>query len=140
VFTFLRNAEPLAIRGRLPVVTLVFGLVLTGCNSGPYQSAPVDANQARVTLKTALESWKSGESTEALRAKTPSIVVQDFDWSGGTKLFDYEVLDAGQEVDANLIAKVKLTIADKKGSRLEKTVYYVVGTAPVFTVFRDSFR
>lgn len=140
MFTLPRNSEPLALCGRLPVVTLVFGLVLAGCNSGPYQSAPVDVDKARETLKTALESWKSGESTEALRAKRPSIVVQDFDWSGGTKLFDYEVLDAGQEVDANLIAKVKLTVADSKGSRFEKTVYYVVGTAPVFTVFRDSFR
>jgi len=34
--------------------------------------------------------------------------VQDFDWSGGMKLLDYEVLDDGKPESANLVARVKL--------------------------------
>ena len=57
----------------------------------------------------------------------------------GKKLVDYEVIGEGKEVDANLIAQVKLTLEDK-GSQIEKTVTYVVGTAPKLTVFRDMFK
>jgi hypothetical protein len=122
-----------------------FGVVLCslfpiGCGSGPYQSAPVNAQKARETLTAVMDSWKAGQTVEVLKNNSPSIVVQDSDWAGGMKLHEYEVLGAGEEVDANLIAKVKLTLENNRGATIDKTVYYVVGTAPVLTVFRDPFR
>jgi hypothetical protein len=114
-------------------------LAVVGCG-GPYQSAPVNVGIARETLSAAMESWKSGETIESLKEDSPAIVVQDLDWSGGTKLLDYEVLDDGKPEDANLIARVKLTLEDTQGAKSEKTVTYVVGTAPVLTVFRDIFK
>ncbi len=119
---------------------LLCSLLLTGCGSGPYQSAPVDADLARETLTSVMESWKNGETVESLKEDMPPIVVQDFDWAGGMKLLDYEVLDDGKPESANLIARVKLSLEDREGTKSEKTVTYVVGTAPVLTVFRDLFK
>jgi hypothetical protein len=53
---------------------------------------------------------------------------------------DYEVLDGGKPESANLVARVKLSLEDKEGAKSEKTVTYLVGTAPVLTVFRDMFK
>jgi hypothetical protein len=114
-------------------------VAVAGCG-GPYQSAPVNADKARETLAVAMEAWKEGETVESLKEDSPEIVVQDFDWSDGMKLLDYEVLDDGKPESANLVARVKLTLEDKTGAKSEKTVTYLVGTAPVLTVFRDMFK
>ena len=70
------------------------------------------------------------------------MTVQDFEWQGGAKLIDYQLLGEGQPRDANLSVKVKLTLAGKqgKGKNIEKTVYYLVGTSPSVTVFRDMLK
>lgn len=115
----------------------LLGLVQCGCG-GPYQSAPVNVNKAHETLVTALDSWKNGDPAESLQEQSPAIVVQDFDWIGGMKLLDYEVVDEGTPVDANLVANVKLKLQDKRGTKSDKTVTYHVGTAPALTVFRAS--
>lgn len=109
----------------------------SGCGSGPPVPAPVDASLARDTLERVMESWKEGESAESLQDETPAVVVQDFDWTQGMKLLAYEIVGEGKESGANLVAQVKLTLGDQGGAQSEKTVTYVVGTAPVLTVFRD---
>ena len=114
--------------------------VLAGCGSGVYQSAPVDEDKASETLLEVMESWKEGETPDSLQEQSPKIVVQDFDWLSGMKLLSYEVVGESKAVDANLIARVKLTLQDKTGNELEKTVTYVVGTSPVLTVFRDMLK
>lgn len=131
-----RTSPVLVIRCLGPVLTLI----AAGCSNGPPQSAPVNPNVARETLTAAMDSWKFGETPESLKDLKPSIVVQDQDWTSGVKLVDYEVVDAGKEVNANLYAKVKLTLEDQQGTKSEKTVTYVVGTSPVLTVFRDSLQ
>lgn len=115
-------------------------LALAGCGTGVHESAPVDPALARDTLTRAMESWKEGESVESLQDESPAIVVQDFDWSGGMKLLNYEVIGPGKPESANLVAQVKLSLEDTAGARTEKTVTYVVGTAPALTVFRDMMR
>jgi hypothetical protein len=128
------------IRGRSLIATLLCTCVLAGCGSGVYESAPVNPDIARDTLNSVLESWKEGATIESLKADSPSIVVQDLDWSSGAKLLDYEVLDDGKPESANLVARVKLSLEDKEGTKSEKTVTYLVGTAPVLTVFRDMMK
>jgi hypothetical protein len=115
-------------------------LCLAGCGTGVHESAPVDASVARDTLTHAMESWKEGETVESLQEENPAIVVQDFDWAGGMKLLNYELLGPGKAESANLVAQVKLTLADNNGTQTAKTVTYVVGTAPALTVFRDMMR
>jgi hypothetical protein len=121
-------------------LSLASCLVLLGGCETAYRSAPVKPDVALQTLQTTLDEWKSGATLESLRKRTPEIVVQDLDWTRGKKLVAYEVLGNGEPVDANLIAKVKLTLQDAEGQNTEKTVTYVVGTSPVLTVFRDLTR
>jgi hypothetical protein len=119
------------------MLLLILSSGLIGCGGNAHAVKPDVAQQ---TLRSALDSWKSGQTVESLKKGSPSIVVQDLDWSGGAKLLDYEVLDGGKPVDANLQAKVKLKLRDAKDVESEKTVSYLVGTSPVLTVFRDMFH
>jgi hypothetical protein len=114
--------------------------VLAGCGSGVYQSGPVDTDIASETLLLVMDTWKEGETPDSLQEQTPKVVVQDLDWTSGMKLVNYEVLGDSKAVNANLIAKVKLTLEDKSGTQSEKTVTYVVGTSPALTVFRDLLK
>jgi hypothetical protein len=71
------------------------------------------------------------------------MTVQDFDWAAGAKLLDYQVVNDGKAYDANLSVQVKLVLSSpgkEKGNAVEKTVWYLVGTSPSVTVFRDMFR
>lgn len=107
-----------------------------GCGGSGGNPHPVESDQARAVLEDVLESWKQGESSESWREKDPEVVIQDMDWKSGAKLKDYEIIDPGKAVDANLHCDVKLTLVDAKGKSFEKTVTYLVGTSPALTVFR----
>ena len=128
-----------AVRYRMLLISamLVFAL-LPGC--GGQRVYKVDPELARQTLTQVLEEWKSGSDPESLRSAQPEIVVQDFDWTGGATLVDYEVVDDGESLDANLMVKVQLTLLNDQQKESLKTVTYLVGTAPVRTVFRDMFH
>jgi len=125
-------------RNQVWFVCAVLGLLL-GCEAKTPTSAPVQADKAREALTVALDSWKAGEAIELVQSKPPLFVtVQDFDWMGGAKLIDYEVVGDGTPMDANLKVEVKLKLEGSDGKSSEKTVNYLVGTAPEVTVFRDA--
>jgi hypothetical protein len=111
---------------------------LAGCG-GPHLYK-VKSEVARQTLTQVLDQWKAGATPESLRSFKPEIVVQDMEWAGGAKLISYEVLDPGEARDANLVVKVKLTLLNPEDKESSKNVTYLVGTAPVLTVFRDMFQ
>jgi hypothetical protein len=115
-------------------------LTLSGCSSSNAHA--VDPPRAREALKTALDYWKQGESPKSLSSGATPMTVQDLEWEGGAKLIDYQILDDGQQADANLRVKVKLTTSGAKGGskNSEKTVNYLVTTSPSVTVFRDMLR
>ena len=117
-------------------------LTTAGCRGSSVAHA-VDPPRARDALKTALDTWKGGQSPESLKSSSTPMTVQDLDWAGGAKLIDYQVLDDGKALDANLSVRVKLVLDGrnkKTGKANEKTVWYLVGTSPSVTVFRDAFR
>lgn len=131
--------------GSLMLVFVTIGMLAaalsSGC-SGASPNAPVDAPKAREALKTVLEGWKRGDAPKSLRSSVTPITVQDFDWMNGLTLVDYRIIDDGKPLDANLSVPVKLTLTGgpaKKKPR-DKTVYYLVGTSPETTVFRDMFK
>jgi hypothetical protein len=119
---------------------LAFCLLLHSAGCGPHQNTPVDVNVAQETLQTTLENWKLGLTPEEMQNGTPKIVVQDMDWSSGAELLSYEIQSDSRPMDANLVAKVKLTLRDQDGKEVQKTATYVVGTSPVLTVFRDMMQ
>ncbi len=96
-------------------------------------------SRAREALKTALDQWKAGGSVKSLESSATPMTVQDFDWASGAKLIDYEIFDDGKAYDANLRVQVKLSLGGP-GKATEKKVWYLVGTSPSVTVFRDALR
>ncbi len=120
--------------GRLAL--LATALLLGGCSSSP-RTAPVDSERARDALKTALDGWKNGEDPATLKARTPSIMVQDMDWMTGSKLVDYQVDGEGRKAESILYVPVKLTLRNPKGQEVKKNVSYLVGTSPSLTIYRD---
>ncbi len=116
---------------------LILVLGICGCNGSDYSAAAhrVDPQLARSTLVSVLDSWKAGEDPAGWQQKEPSVVIQDFDWMGGARLTEYEILDE-RPIDANLHCDVKLTLEDPQKGSAEKTVTYLVSTSPVLTVFR----
>lgn len=118
-----------------PFVAIVL-LAISGCgySASKHRVEPATALQ---TLKQVLDSWKQGDTPESWQQRSPAVVVQDFDWKAGRKLQEYEILNEGESVDANLYCNVKLTFSDARAGKSERTVTYLVGTSPVLTVFRS---
>ena len=125
------------------IAVLVATLLLPGC-SGPSRAHAVSEPTARDALKTALDGWKNGETPASFASASSPMIVQDFEWESGKKLLDYQLVDDGKPFDANLRVQVKLTIAGTDGKsaskNTEKKVWYLVGTSPKVTVFRDMLR
>lgn len=126
---------------RCAVLNLLLTLCLpcAGCSGKPkiYEVRP---DTARQTLVTALTGWKSGLTPEALRGLPEGIVVQDPDWQGGARLQDFALLSDGTPVGANLSVEVRLDLVEKKNATVSRRVWYLVGTDPALTVFRDLFH
>lgn len=123
-----------SVAGHSPLLILL--LAFAGCG-GNYSAAAhrVDPEAARSTLVAVLDGWKSGDTPAAWQQKSPSVVIQDFDWLGGAELTSYEILTT-KAIDANLHCEVKLALTGLPSGRSEKTVTYLVSTSPVLTVFR----
>ncbi len=123
-------------------ILAVVALTQTGC-WGSSRAHAVDPPRAREALQAALERWKAGDNPGSLATSATPMTVQDFDWAGGARLADFQILDEGKAMDANLSIRVKLVLeAPGRGARArtERTVWYLVGTSPSVTVFRDSMR
>lgn len=128
-----------ADRTRSPVLRLLalcLAALTSGCGSG-QPPHPVQPELARSTLQEVLESWKNGDTIDTWQAGHPEVVVQDLDWMAGRKLEDFEILDQGEAVDANLLCQVRLTLDDADAEPEEQTVTYQVTTSPKRTVFRQ---
>lgn len=142
------NRDP-SLYGTLWVVVACLAvlatLLLPGCGD-PSRAHAVNEPSARDALKTALDGWKNGKTPASFAAASSPMIVQDFEWDSGARLLDYQLVDDGKPYDANLRVQVKLTVegADAKAApatkKTEKTVWYLVGTSPKVTVFRDMLR
>lgn len=100
----------------------------SGCGGTP---AAADADQARRTLIAALDAWKSGETPDALAARSPAIHVSDTDWSLGATLTGYEAADSGRLAGYDLSFAVVLELKGPKAKAPTKSrAVYVVSTHP----------
>jgi len=127
------------VNQRLVVPTLMVltvTLFAVGCSGTPDVVRPTVAKE---TLITALTAWKNGDAPTLLR-ETSAIVVQDMDWTAGAKLQDFKLQDDGKAVGANLSIEVELSLVDAAGAATQQKVWYLVGTDPALTVFRDMLH
>lgn len=143
----VREDRDHSLMGSMGVVIVCLGvlasLVMTGC-SNPSLAHAVDPPRALDALKTALDEWKKGGDPKSLADSPTPMTVQDLEWSGGAKLIDYQILSDGKPEDANLRVQVKLNLTPAAGKskpkNVEKKVWYLIGTSPKLTVFRDMLR
>lgn len=120
------------------LLLMMFGMTIATGGCGSSRSPhPVDPDLARNTLQEVLLSWKSGDSLEQWQQSSSEIVVQDLDWLSGARLEEFEMLDEGTSVDANLYCRVRLKLSRKSEELSEQTVTYLVTTSPKRTVFRQ---
>jgi hypothetical protein len=140
------NTHDASCYGTLLMIVACLGALATilfsGCSSSVGAHA-VNEPRAREALKIALDQWKVGATVDSMPSAVSPMTVQDFDWAAGAKLVDYEIVDDGKAYDANLRVRVKLSLygpGKTTGKPAEKQVWYLVGTSPSVTVFRDALR
>jgi hypothetical protein len=139
--TVARSATLECIGSLSILVACVIAMLLAplgGCSTSTAHA--VDGSRAREALITALDHWKQGDSPSSLSSSGTPMTVQDFEWERGARLKEYQLVEDGQARGDNLSIKVKLTLSGDRGKPMEKTVYYLVGTSPSVTVFRDMLR
>jgi hypothetical protein len=120
------------------LLVLVFAcLVSTGCG-GSSVPPQTDAAKGRVTLKTVLDTWKRGGTTDELKSGSPSVTARDSDWAAGHKLTDYEIGPEDARAGVDLLLPVKLTITRTDGRVQEKKVNYVVAIGSTTVVMRNE--
>lgn len=122
----------------IPLAVLAALLASSGCGSHYSPEAHrVDPDLARETLESVLMSWQQGETPQSWREHDPDVVVQDMDWMSGKELQEFELLDAGEAIDANFHCLVRLTLTEPQRGSIEREVKYLVTTSPQLTVFRS---
>ena len=124
-------------RRLIPIALGAISLVLVaGCGGG---RAPADASQGENALRTAFDSWKSGETPESLHKRSPPIYLNDSDWKAGAKLLSYEIVEPLEPFGRQLRCAVKLTLESAKGgAKSEKRIGYQVETNPAFVIAREG--
>jgi hypothetical protein len=111
--------------------------LVTGCGSSgsAYQADPA---QAQNTLRTVLDTWKTGEKPGSLENHAPPIRVKDLDWEGGFTLIDYKSDAEGRQVGYDMNYPVVLELKDPKGATVKKKAVYTVTTHPEILVMRQE--
>ena len=123
----------------LQLSAVLLAVSFAGC-SGESSTDSVRPDLAKETLIKALSAWKDGGKVDALQSQAPPIVVQDMDWSAGKQLQEFSLQGDGKSVGANLSIEVELTLQDAAGKTSKSKVWYLVGTDPALTVFRDMLH
>ena len=111
---------------RLMLTLLTAAVLLTGCG-GPSFPPETDSSRGRELLKTMLEAWKSGGTTEDLKKGSPSITANDPDWNAGAKLKAYEIAPDDRRAGVDLLVSVKLQLTKPDGQSQDKKVNFAIG-------------
>jgi hypothetical protein len=111
---------------------------LAGC--GEPVAPKVDPDEARTALRTALEAWKSGQANSELESLRPPLLMNESDWTGGNRLLEYRMEEAGRVAGRQVRWVVWITLQDANGKKApERKATYVIDTVPRIVIVRDSF-
>lgn len=119
------------------IAMLLVVLWFLGCGPRSGNPRPLDRDLALRSLDVFLTVWRDGSGLESLKQQTPPIVSNDPDWGAGAKLVAFEVLPATEDDGSNLYVDVKMQLAEAERAQ-ERKIRFVIGTAPVVSVFRDQ--
>ena len=123
------------MKSRAGLTVLVLTLVMAlGCKRMAQQSEP---EQARETLRRALDAWQQGESQDALQ-KQSSITAVDPHWQAGVRLTQYEIIGDGQSSGFDWQCQVRLSLQDNGGKSSQAKATYSISTATVKVIVRSE--
>lgn len=111
-------------------------LSAAGCPS-PNPLSPYNSNQAEETLVLVLDAWKQGQAGALAKRKSP-IRFEDEDYRNGSRLADYRIEKREMPLRPFNDVRVALSLRDRKGRKINKTVAYQIKTAPNLAVLRSD--
>ena len=122
--------------GRLSLLAISLAL-LAGCGGSLH--APAEADKGEDALRTALESWKKGNTPQTLQKAQPPIYLNDPEWIAGHRLLGFEIVEPLTPMGRQLRCTVKLSLQSaKSGAKYEKRIGYQVETNPAFVIAREG--
>jgi hypothetical protein len=118
----------------LLLLSIVVVALLPGCRPEAALASP---DQARATLREALEAWRKGETAEAFRGSS-SITVVERKWRDGIRLLGYEVIGDGKMSGFDWQCRVRLSLQNAGGKRSQEKAVYSVSTSPALVIVRSE--
>jgi hypothetical protein len=119
------------------ILFLSFVFFVSGC--GYRHAENVDPDQAGKVLRTALEAWKDGKNNADLAKFSPSIIMNESDWTSGKVLLDFKMNEAGAMDGRQVRWVVQIKLQDKEGKVSDRKATYIIDTDPRVVIVRDSF-
>jgi len=112
---------------------LVFILAaLPGCKNTLPPAA--NADEARAALKIALDTWKSGGTSEALTQRTPPIYFNESKWQPDVRLISYAIRHGHEMYGQSVRLTVSLAFKRPDGTTKEREATYLVDTSPAIVI------
>lgn len=99
---------------------------------------PSEIDQGMTLLNQVLDTWKQGDSPDALASGKPSVRVIDRDWTQGFRLIDYQLVGEPNHYGLEVIQAVTLELEDENGRPLRKEVNYLITTGANPLVARED--
>jgi hypothetical protein len=126
----------MSVRNRnAALLALVCGLsAVAGCGQG--LPPPADPNEARESLRVALDAWQQGAARETLLQRSPPIHLSDEDWKGGWTLRSYQIAPQDESHGHQRRCNAQLSLRSPKGKTAVKNVHYEIDTAPAIVIVR----
>jgi hypothetical protein len=124
------------MRGFVLTARAVIVVVVAGCG-GPELPPPVDPDDAGRQLRSALDSWKNGDSHDSLASREPPIVFNEPLWRDGGKLLSYE-LGPVELHGRQGRCTVTLAFQNKEGKQSERRIGYQIDTVPRIVIVRET--
>ncbi len=124
----------LALRRLYPLSALAIAIALLGVSCNDPSLNP-QLSDARASLQTALEAWRSGKSPRDLESAQPPIHIIESEWTNGQKLSEFQILRE-EPSDADKRFAVKL-VRGAPASKEEEVTYIVLGSGSL-SIFRDK--
>jgi hypothetical protein len=122
------------MKWRALLIVLVV-LLCAGCNRPA--PAMADPDQATAALKSALDAWQRGDTTDSLLSAARPIHVGDAEWESGRRLLEYKIL-SGQTAGFGWRCDVLLTVQSEDGSVKEHPAMYRIDTDPAIVVIHEN--
>src|SRR5205823_2129668 len=121
------------------IVWTLFGMpLLVMCFSGCRLAVPpASPEHAQATLREALEAWRKGETRDAFRGSS-AITVVERKWQQGFRLLGYEVIGDGKMSGFDYQWRVRLSLQNANGKKLQEKAVYSVSTSPARVIVRGD--